>query len=148
MELCMNVIELVYVFLEEYAGKSISQSIGWVAGSSPFWPNRFANRLYKYIFQNLLRNRLAERQELSKTAEIDLEIDLATQGLIRTDKIDLEIDLVMQKLSRTDQIDLAIDWLSKSPYFELDNRLLNWFINALVSYVLLDGLRTSFWFHF
>ena len=85
--------------------------------------------MYKYIFQNLLRNRfenrLAERQELSKTAKIDLEIDLATQGLIRTDKIDLEIDLVMQKLSRTDQIDLAIDWLSKSPYFELDNRLLN-----------------------
>ena len=64
---------------------------------------------------------MAERQELSKTAKIDL----ATQGLSKTDKIDLEIDLVMQKLSRTDQIDLAIDWLSKSPYFELDNRLLN-----------------------
>ena len=68
---------------------------------------------------------MAERQELSKTAKIDLEIDLATQGLIKTDKIDLEIDLVIQKLSRTDQIDLAIDWLSKSPYFELDNRFLN-----------------------
>ena len=60
-----------------------------------------------------------------KIAKIDLEIDLATQGLIKIDKIDLEIDLVMQKLSRTDQIDLAIDWLSKSPYFEFDNRLLN-----------------------